>query len=981
MSRRSLDQSSADCLETLLNPRKRVRASSGTSQAESSGAAAGAAPAVRHEDAEQGEAEEEDMQDEEGEEDEEWEDAFEVGRFTQLDAGFDVDVTVDAPAVPEPGSSLARAVDGDGDGEAGASRSVQSEEVQRVEQAELRRLKRQHNAQRRQAADASHRVALLCWLGHGRQLSDQADDEEVQGWLLSLLPAPLAALSDAPALADLDRLAHWLHAYLRDAAPSAAPDVAPAGGAARGRGRGRGSARGHNARGGGGSAHGSSGGGGDDATERGTAYGWALCHVSLLGWGKDAPAWAEAAADPCARLLLRGCSGNGDDTTACLALTNPRPPRLFPEAGAAPFFLAPSAPSTPSAPASAAHHNQLRAVAAAVEGTSGAGVPSDGGALRATKALVHARASGSQSAAGAPPLAPSLAPPSRAALWEALVSRAGTPAQRTLLTLALYRATGRSARLVVALQPPPTKPPPTGKAYPTPPEPPTGAPHVPMWCEVRCETATQQRWVAIDPSHPGQMHVDAPEAIIDRRVPSKVAQARRAGGVSARAYVVAYSHGEVRDVTPRYVANVAAMHAARTDGAWWEAALRAVHADCGGGAVPGGGAACRGSSRGGGGGGTRGLPSAVAIDVDAEDDDEVMVAGDDDGDAGETGPAAAGATGAVGATGVARAGVGTGSGAGVGAARVGASGVSAAAAAAAGTMAAAEAAAAAEAEAAEAAEMRRREASQPLPTSLAEYRRHPLYILQRDVRSTQAIHPPSTRPVGLCKGQRVYLRTHVYELRSEQAWFRRGFELRPGAIEAPARMAQRGQKASDARAAQAAQAAQAAAAEGEAPLDAADGRDAGPDGTGAAAPSTAWYGEWQVQPYVPPRAVGGVVPRSSHGHVELWSEHHLPRGTVHLREPHVAQAAKMLSFDAARAMVGFDVQQGRPVPKFEGVVVCVEHAALLREAAAAMQQQSEDDRARSQHATVLGLWRKLLNALAVRRRLEQQYGGGSGSGR
>ena len=43
------------------------------------------------------------------------------------------------------------------------------------------------------------------------------------------------------------------------------------------------------------------------------------------------------------------------------------------------------------------------------------------------------------------------------------------------------------------------------------------------------------------------------------------------------------------------------------------------------------------------------------------------------------------------------------------------------------------------------------------------------------------------------------------------------------------------------------------------------------------------FGEWQTYAYEPPRAIDGVVPRSARGHVEMWTEAHLPLGTVWLR--------------------------------------------------------------------------------------------------
>eukprot|EP00965_Chrysotila_dentata_P253695 6211381-Pleurochrysis_carterae.AAC.2 len=50
-------------------------------------------------------------------------------------------------------------------------------------------------------------------------------------------------------------------------------------------------------------------------------------------------------------------------------------------------------------------------------------------------------------------------------------------------------------------------------------------------------------------------------------------------------------------------------------------------------------------------------------------------------------------------------------------------------------------------------------ASQPLPPSLAAIKKHPLYVLERDLGKYEVIHPTDTRPVGICKGLRVYPRS------------------------------------------------------------------------------------------------------------------------------------------------------------------------------------------------------------------------------
>ena len=50
-------------------------------------------------------------------------------------------------------------------------------------------------------------------------------------------------------------------------------------------------------------------------------------------------------------------------------------------------------------------------------------------------------------------------------------------------------------------------------------------------------------------------------------------------------------------------------------------------------------------------------------------------------------------------------------------------------------------------------------------------------------------------------------------------------------------------------------------------------------------PTVEVFGPWQVEDYVPPVAVDGVVPRNEHGNVELFKPCMLPIGTVHIRLP------------------------------------------------------------------------------------------------
>jgi xeroderma pigmentosum group C-complementing protein len=92
---------------------------------------------------------------------------------------------------------------------------------------------------------------------------------------------------------------------------------------------------------------------------------------------------------------------------------------------------------------------------------------------------------------------------------------------------------------------------------------------------------------------------------------------------------------------------------------------------------------------------------------------------------------------------------------------------------------------------------------------------------------------------------------------------------------------------------------------------------------------TSLYGFWQTEPWEPPAAADGRVPRNERGNVEVPPfAKALPKGTRHLSGQGLAAVARLLGVDFAPALAGFDLQGGRMVPRIDGIVVCqVRHAA------------------------------------------------------
>ncbi|KAF2894976.1 hypothetical protein ILUMI_11209 [Ignelater luminosus] len=244
-------------------------------------------------------------------------------------------------------------------------------------------------------------------------------------------------------------------------------------------------------------------------------------------------------------------------------------------------------------------------------------------------------------------------------------------------------------------------------------------------------------------------------------------------------------------------------------------------------------------------------------------------------------------------------------------------------------------------------ELARLQLEQPLPTSIAEYKNHPLYALKRHLLKFQALYPPQPIVLGFVKNEAVYSRDCVHTLHSREVWIKYAKVVKPG--EEPYKIVKArakydklsGQVVTDK------------------PLE--------------------LFGKWQVGDYVPPIAENGIVPRNAYGNVELFKPCMLPKGTVHLHLPGLNKIAKKMDIDCAPAVVGFDFHTGGSHPTFDGFVVCEEHSESLI-AAWYMEQEEQEKREQEKlEKRVYGNWRKLIKGLLIRERLKARYNFGGPS--
>lgn len=229
-----------------------------------------------------------------------------------------------------------------------------------------------------------------------------------------------------------------------------------------------------------------------------------------------------------------------------------------------------------------------------------------------------------------------------------------------------------------------------------------------------------------------------------------------------------------------------------------------------------------------------------------------------------------------------------------------------------------------------------------LPKKLSEYKNHPLFVLQRDLLKFQGIYPPDAPPLGFFREQPVFSRNCVQTLKSRETWLRdaRTVKLK----EQPYKIVQsrfKWKKTSP----------------GEAPEK----------------EMVELFGEWQTEPYKPPKAKNGIVPRNGYGNVDLFKECMLPIGTVYLQLPGLLRVANKLNIDCAPAIVGFEPGRRTARPITGGFVVCKQYESILVEAWHEQQEIQAKKEEENRRLRAYDNWKRLHRGLLIKHNLSIKY--------
>ncbi|KAI9443725.1 hypothetical protein F5148DRAFT_784537 [Russula earlei] len=258
-----------------------------------------------------------------------------------------------------------------------------------------------------------------------------------------------------------------------------------------------------------------------------------------------------------------------------------------------------------------------------------------------------------------------------------------------------------------------------------------------------------------------------------------------------------------------------------------------------------------------------------------------------------------------------------------------------------------------------------------MPTTIGGFKNHPFYVLERHLLRDQIISQDA-HELGKFRGESVYSRSQVLQLKAAENWMRHGRVVRMG--EQPLKyVKQRAMTLNRRR-------------ELEIRADVEGANSGGEAMQGL-------YAESQTEIYVPPPVVDGKIPKNSFGNIDLYVPSMLPSGAIHIprtsssflptrlvlsttrsKDKGVAKIARQLGFDHAEAVTGFDFRKGKAFPVLSGIVVAAENEDVIVEAYWEAEHVAAEKEQEKRQQAVLKRWTKLVQGLRIRQRMREQYG-------
>lgn len=245
-----------------------------------------------------------------------------------------------------------------------------------------------------------------------------------------------------------------------------------------------------------------------------------------------------------------------------------------------------------------------------------------------------------------------------------------------------------------------------------------------------------------------------------------------------------------------------------------------------------------------------------------------------------------------------------------------------------------------------------------VPNNMTDFKNHPLYALESQLRKDEVIYPNDDtskcgtfRPMNKDSVVPIIKRSHVFRLRTAKAWYLRGRVLKVGAQPLKTKEKQLSQM-----------------------------EEEDEDGL------IRLYAEFQTEVYHAP-LIDGEIPKNAYGNIEIFVPSMMPENgyLIHVSEKLpiklIEKAARdILKIDHARAIVAFDFTEKNsknkraPTARVGGVLVDVQYKEAIDLIIEGLLDLEEDEKRRKVELTALRGWSFFLKKLMIMDRLNRQHG-------
>lgn len=233
--------------------------------------------------------------------------------------------------------------------------------------------------------------------------------------------------------------------------------------------------------------------------------------------------------------------------------------------------------------------------------------------------------------------------------------------------------------------------------------------------------------------------------------------------------------------------------------------------------------------------------------------------------------------------------------------------------------------------------------SEAMPTTLAALHRHPLFVIESDLAKHEGIYPKDASTiVGCVKGNTVYKRSAIVNLRSRDGWLRECRSLIDE--ESPAY------------------------------------KSVPPPASRPFASPSMFYGMWQTKPFEPvPLRPDGNLPLHGRTGWYILLDRTPASGLAHLVEPQIVRVARRMQLDFRLAVMGFvhkrlvENRRGRWEAQIDGIVVKeTDRPQLLHAYCEWLRLVQEQETAKRRQRAYHG-WLTFSQRILAMDRLHQQY--------